>query len=99
MFKETATQNNISSLVVAQDLEASRGIFEKAKLFYEHLPSVLKPELRRSNANELVFNDKTLASNSSIRILTAGNPTSARIRQFKSCMLQRLRFGTRLKKQ
>lgn len=78
MFKETATQNNISSLVVAQDLEASRGIFEKAKLFYEHLPSVLKPELRRSNANELVFNDKTLASNSSIRILTAGNPTSAR---------------------
>ena len=61
-FHETITHQNFASLVVAHDLDSSRGLFEKSKLYYDKLPTLSfgryifpPPMIRNNNARMLNF--------------------------------------------
>lgn len=54
-FQRAATLPNINAMIVAHKADASTNIFNKAKLFYDELPSALRPLKKASNAKELLF--------------------------------------------
>ncbi|MEG1996868.1 MAG: hypothetical protein RR051_00340, partial [Clostridiales bacterium] len=54
-YHATITQQNVNSLVVAHKADASTNIFNKAKLFYEESPQILRPMRKSSNAKEMLF--------------------------------------------
>lgn len=58
LFKNCVTRKNISVGVVAHEMSAANNLFEMFKRFYNHLPDGLKPEMLKSNAKELVFNNR-----------------------------------------
>lgn len=58
VFKHCATKKNIVAGIVAHELSATNNLFEMFKRFYANLPDWLKPEMLKSNAKELVFNNK-----------------------------------------
>lgn len=55
IFARTATEPNVSSLIVAHREDSSANLFKMSKLFYERLPDALRPMAKNSNARELVF--------------------------------------------
>ena len=76
-----ATRRNVNALIVAHREDATANLFRMSKLFYDELPAPVKPMLRASNAQELVFeNPSKLRSErearpglrSRIRCATAG---------------------------
>ena len=76
-----ATRKNVNALIVAHREDATANLFRMSKLFYDELPAPVKPMLRASNAQELVFeNPSKLRSErearpglrSRIRCATAG---------------------------
>jgi len=74
IFKNTATEHNVRSAVVAHESDATNNLFEMFKRYYDNLPAQLKPEKKKSNAKEVLFADKNGSGlNSSIRCMTAGN--------------------------
>jgi hypothetical protein len=89
LYSQTATQENIESLVVAHDKGTSQEILRMSNRYYEEFPAELRPMLSRAGKNELFFGlppnpmgrgdkDKELKStglvlNSRIRVETAGN--------------------------
>ena len=81
LFHACATRANVNALVVAHREDATANLFRMSKLFYDELPAPVKPMLRASNAQELVFeNPSKLRSErearpglrSRIRCATAG---------------------------
>lgn len=81
IFHSCATRENVNALIVAHREDATANIFRMSKLFYDELPKPVKPMLRASNAQELVFeNPSKLRSEreakpglrSRIRCATAG---------------------------
>ena len=81
IFHACATRKNVNALIVAHREDATANLFRMSKLFYDELPSPVKPMLRASNAQELVFeNPSKLRSErearpglrSRIRCATAG---------------------------
>ena len=81
IFHACATRKNVNALIVAHREDATANIFRMSKLFYDELPAPVKPMLRASNAQELVFeNPSKLRSErearpglrSRIRCATAG---------------------------
>lgn len=54
-FHMASLNRGISTLLIANDEDTSSAIFEKCKLFYNHLPEDLKPLTRKDNKKELVF--------------------------------------------
>lgn len=81
IFHACATRENVSALIVAHREDATNNLFRVSKLFYDELPAPIKPMLRASNAQELVFeNPSKLRSEreakpglrSRIRCATAG---------------------------
>ena len=58
-FADTVTRENVYTLIVAQEDEATKHLFEMNKIFFDNLPSALKPMKRASNAQELVFENPT----------------------------------------
>lgn len=72
IFKSTATKKNITAGIVAHELSATNNLFEMFKRFYHNLPDALKPETLKSNAKELVFNNKEgTGLDSKIQLFTA----------------------------
>lgn len=72
MFKLTATQKNIRTGIIAHEDKATDNLFNMSKLFYDRLPDEWKPEIRASNAKELVFNNKDgTGLNSKFSVMTA----------------------------
>ncbi len=72
IFKNTATKKNITAGIVAHELSATNNLFEMFKRFYHNLPDALKPETLKSNAKELVFNNKEgTGLDSKIQLFTA----------------------------
>lgn len=72
VFKHCATKKNIVAGIVAHELSATNNLFEMFKRFYNNLPDVLKPEMLKSNAKELVFNNKDSSGlDSRIQLFTA----------------------------
>ena len=81
IFHACATRRNVNALIVANREDATANLFRMSKLFYDELPAPVKPMLRASNAQELVFeNPSKLRSErearpglrSRIRCATAG---------------------------
>ena len=81
IFHACATRRNVNALIVAHREDATANLFRMSKLFYDELPAPVKPMLRVSNAQELVFeNPSKLRSErearpglrSRIRCATAG---------------------------
>ena len=81
IFHTCATRKNVNALIVAHREDATANLFRMSKLFYDELPAPVKPMLRASNAQELVFeNPSKLRSErearpglrSRIRCATAG---------------------------
>ena len=74
IFKNTATKKNISSGIITHIDKATNNLFNMSKLMYDKLPKPLKPNLKASNAKELVFNNDTgTGLNSRIECMTAGS--------------------------
>ena len=55
LFHATATQFNREALIVAHREDATANLFRMSKRYYELLDEPLKPMLKASNAQELVF--------------------------------------------
>ena len=81
IFHACATRRNVNALIVAHREDATANLFRMSKLFYDELPAPVKPMLRASNAQELIFeNPSKLRSErearpglrSRIRCATAG---------------------------
>ena len=81
IFHACATRRNTNALIVAHREDATANLFRMSKLFYDELPAPVKPMMRASNAQELVFeNPSKLRSErearpglrSRIRCATAG---------------------------
>lgn len=79
IYQDTATKENVNSLIITHKDEATTNLFNMSKLFHTHNP--MRPMTRNSNAKELIFqnpskNQKELARkpglNSRIKCTTAG---------------------------
>ena len=55
IFHACATRPGVNALVVAHREDATANLFRMSKLFYDELPEPMRPMLRASNAQELVF--------------------------------------------
>ena len=82
MFQDAATRPLVNTLIMAHRDEATSNLFRMNKLFYDCLPSWLKPMRKNSNAKELVFENPTRDDDeklrnpglrSRIRCVTAGD--------------------------
>lgn len=72
VFKSCVTKKNISAGIVAHELNATNNLFEMFKRYYANLPEPLKPETLKSNAKELVFNNREgTGLDSRIQLFTA----------------------------
>lgn len=81
IFHACATRSNTNALIVTHREDATANLFRMSKLFYDELPEPVKPMLRASNAQELVFENPTRSAKekaerpglrSRIRCATAG---------------------------
>lgn len=81
-FADTATAENVFTLIIAHVEDATAHLFGMNKLFYDELPDAIKPMLKASNAQELVFENPTKdpvlkerepGLRSRIRCVTAGS--------------------------
>ena len=61
LFHACATRENVNALVVAHREDATANLFRMSKLFYDELPAPIRPMLRASNAQELVFENPSRA--------------------------------------
>ena len=93
LFKKTATKHNVSSGIVAHKEDSTTNLFEMSKLYYENLPEPMKPARKKSNAKELVFNNKfNTGLNSRIKCMTAGGNGIGRSDTFINLHLSELAF-------
>lgn len=93
LFKKTATRHNVSSGIIAHKEDSTTNLFEMSKLFYENLPKEMKPARKKSNAKELVFNNKdNTGLNSRIKCMTAGGKGIGRSDTFINLHLSELAF-------
>jgi len=65
----TSHRFGVRAFILAHEEDATRNLFEMAKRYHEHCPSVVRPDTSASNAKELVFSDL----DSGYRLGTAGN--------------------------
>lgn len=74
IFKNTATEKNVKSAVVAHQADSTSAIFSMTKLMYDNLPNQFKPNRLNNSAKLLNFAGKEGGGlNSSIRCFTAGS--------------------------
>lgn len=85
LFKITATEPNTKTGIITHRADATKNLFEMTKGFYNRLPSELQPELKASNAQELVFNTKDgQGLNSLFTCMTASDDGVGRSATFKN---------------
>ena len=95
IFKDTATQPNISSGIVAHEAAATDNLFRMSKRYYENLDEDLRPELKASNAKELIFDFAD--GNSSIKCMTAGMGVLDGRTRSRTCIFQNMHSGPRIR--
>ena len=100
-FADTATHKNAFTLIVAHDEPATANLFNMNKIFYDELPAGLKPMLKNSNAQELVFENPTRDAlekagspglRSRIRCVTAGGKGAGRSFTLRNVHLSEVAF-------
>lgn len=92
-FKETVTKPNVNTAIVAHKEDSTTNLFNMSKLMYDELPEPMKPEKKKSNAKELVFDrsDGT-GLKSKIKCFTAGGKGVGRSDTINNLHLSELAF-------
>ena len=100
LFKETVTKSNINTAIVAHKEDSTTNLFNMSKLMYDQLPDAIKPEKRKSNAKELLFdNESGTGLKSKIKCFTAGGNGIGRSDTLNNVHLSELAFWTGDKKE
>ena len=93
IFKATATARHVTSAIVAHEDKATQNLFEMSKRYYNYLPKPLQPQLKASNAYELVFDTKDgKGLNSRIKCFTAGGQNIGRSDTIHNLHISELAF-------
>lgn len=101
MFAKTATHENINTLIIAHEDKATLNLFNMNKLYYDELPSAIRPMKKYSNERALVFENPTndeeeKALNPGLRskftIATAGTTETARSGTYHNVHVSELAF-------
>lgn len=93
IYTETSVNKLINSGIITHSDVATNNLFNMFKLMYEQVPGPLKPELKASNAKELIFdNEKGTGLKSKIKCMTAGSNGVGRSDTFNNLHLSELAF-------
>lgn len=55
LFHETTTTPNTNTLILAHESQASANLFNMSKMYYELLPPLIRPKIKRNNSRTLTF--------------------------------------------
>lgn len=93
IFKNVVTHHNYNAGIVAHKEDSTTNLFNMSKRMLEYLPEDIKPEQKKSNAKELVFNnDMGTGLDSRIKCMTAGGKGIGRSDTFTALHLSELAF-------
>ena len=93
LFKETVTKFNRRTGIITHKATATSNLFNMSKLMLDNLPDDLKPSVKRSNAQELIFdNENGTGLKSKIKCMTAGSSGVGRSDTFDNLHLSELAF-------
>ena len=101
MFHDTATRENVNTLIIAHEDKATQNLFNMNKLYYDELPASLRPMKKYSNEKALVFENPTNDENekqrnpglrSKFTLATAGTTETARSGTFHNVHVSELAF-------
>ena len=93
LFKETVTKFNRRTGIITHKATATSNLFNMSKLMLDCLPDDIKPSVKRSNAQELIFdNDDGTGLKSKIKCMTAGSSGVGRSDTFDNLHLSELAF-------
>jgi hypothetical protein len=80
LFKETVTKFNRRTGIITHLATATSNLFNMSKLMLEELPDEIRPSIKKSNAQELIFdNDTGTGLKSKIKCMTAQRRQKQRI--------------------
>lgn len=68
-FWRTTHYHGLRAFILTHDISATNNLFEMAKRYYEYCPILIRPDLIKSNAKELIFS----GLESGYKLGTAGN--------------------------
>ena len=93
LFKETVTKFNRRTGIITHKATATANLFNMSKLMLDCLPEDIKPSVKRSNAQELIFDNETgTGLKSKIKCMTAGSSGVGRSDTFDNLHLSELAF-------
>jgi hypothetical protein len=93
LFKETVTKFNRRTGVITHLASATSNLFNMSKLMLENLPPDITPSVKKSNAQELIFdNESGTGLKSKIKCMTAGTGGVGRSDTFDNLHLSELAF-------
>ena len=93
IFKNVVTHHNYNAGIVAHKKDSTTNLFNMSKRMLEYLPEDIRPEQKKSNAKELVFNnDMGTGLDSRIKCMTAGGKGIGRSDTFTALHLSELAF-------
>lgn len=93
IFKKTVTAFNIKSGIITHEASATDNLFNMSKRYLDNLPEELKPQIKKSNAKELVFdNEEGTGLKGIIKCMTAGNTTVGRSDTFQNLHISEYAF-------
>ena len=93
IFKNVVTHHNYNAGIVAHKEDSTTNLFNMSKRMLEYLPEDIKPERKKSNAKELVFNNEQgTGLDSRMKVMTAGGKGIGRSDTFTALHLSELAF-------
>jgi hypothetical protein len=93
LFKETVTKFNRRTGIITHLATATTNLFNMSKLMLDNLPDDMKPSVKKSNAQELIFdNEAGTGLKSRIKCMTAGTSGVGRSDTFDNLHLSELAF-------
>lgn len=93
IFKNVVTHHNYNAGIVAHKEDSTANLFNMSKRMLEYLPEDIKPERKKSNAKELVFNNEQgTGLDSRMKVMTAGGKGIGRSDTFTALHLSELAF-------
>ena len=93
IFKNVVTNHNYNAGIVAHKEDSTTNLFNMSKRMLEYLPEPIKPEQKKSNAKELVFNNENgTGLDSKIKCMTAGGKGIGRSDTFTALHVSELAF-------
>jgi hypothetical protein len=93
IYKRTSTARNVNSGIVAHIDTATTNLFRMSKMYYDESPDLIKPQIKASNAKELLFDTQDgKGLKSSIKCYTAGGQGIGRSDTFQNLHISEYAF-------